>query len=84
MERTIKLLAIAALKRNEFTANQPIRVLVKGRTVVLRGIVEQEDLIYEAVATVESISSLLRVYSQLTVAEKVSKESTSELATASV
>jgi osmotically-inducible protein OsmY len=75
MERKIKLLAIAALKRNEFTANQPIRVLVKGRTVMLRGTVEQEDLIYEAVATIESISSLLRVYTQLTVAERISKSS---------
>lgn len=84
MERTIKLLAIAALKRNEFTANQPIRVLVKGRKVVLRGTVEHEDLIYEAVATVESISSLLQVYSRLAVAEKVAEKSESELATASV
>lgn len=83
MERKIKLLAIAALKRNTFTADQPIRVLVKGRTVVLRGTVENDDLIYEAVATVESISSLLRVYSQLTVAERVS-ESKAEVATASV
>ena len=82
MERKIKLLAIAALKRNEFTADQPIRVLVKGRTVVLRGSVENEDLIYEAVATVESISSLLRVYSLLTVAERVAEAS--EPATASV
>jgi osmotically-inducible protein OsmY len=83
MEQKIKLLVMAALKRNEFTANQAIRVLVKGRTVMLRGTVEQEDLIYEAVATVESISSLLRVYSQIKVAERISKPS--ELAaTASV
>jgi hypothetical protein len=48
----------------------------------LRGTVDNDDLIYEAVATVESISSLLNVFSQLTVAERVSE--TSEPATASV
>ena len=56
-----------ALKRNTFTANQPIRVLVLGEDVLLYGTVNHADLIPEAVATVEAVAPFLRVYSHLRV-----------------
>lgn len=58
---------VRALKRNPYTANQPIRVRLEGTRVVLEGSVNHADLIPEAVVTVEAISPLLRVYSQLDV-----------------
>jgi hypothetical protein len=56
-----------ALKRNTFTANQPIRVLLVDETVLLYGTVNHADLIPEAVATVEAVAPFLRVYSHLRV-----------------
>ena len=67
MEEKIRRAVETALKRNTFTANENIDVIVQGRVVILTGIVRQEDLIYEAVATAESVSSKLRVYSNLEV-----------------
>lgn len=66
--KRIKQVVYAALKRNTFTAQQAIEVHLKGRVVVLTGQVTSEELIYEAVATVESVSPLLRVISRLEVA----------------
>ena len=56
-----------ALQRNTFTAGQPIRVEVRGEAVILRGTVNDPDLIPEAVATVESVAPFLYVYSRLRV-----------------
>jgi osmotically-inducible protein OsmY len=54
-----------ALKRNSFTAAEPIRVLVLGDDVLLYGTVSHTDLIAEAVATVEAVAPFLRVHSHL-------------------
>lgn len=67
MEEKIKQAVKTALRRNTFTANEDIDVVVQGRVVILAGTVRYEDLIYEAVATAESVSSKLRVYSNLEV-----------------
>ena len=67
MEEKIKRAVKTALKRNTFTATENIEVVVQGRVVILTGIVGHDDLIYEAVATAESVSSKLRVYSNLEV-----------------
>jgi len=56
-----------ALKRNTFTADQPIRVQLRGEAVLLIGSVSHSDLVAEAVATVESVAPFLRVYSCLRV-----------------
>jgi hypothetical protein len=56
-----------ALKRNTFTAAEPIRVLLLGEDVVLYGTVSHTDLIAEAVATVEAVAPFLHVYSHLRV-----------------
>ncbi len=56
-----------ALKRNTFTANQMIRVHLRGDAVLLYGSVDHMDLIAEAVATVEAVAPFLRVYSHLRV-----------------
>jgi osmotically-inducible protein OsmY len=56
-----------ALKRNSFTAAEPIHVLVLGEDVLLYGTVSHPDLIAEAVATVEAVAPFLRVYSHLRV-----------------
>jgi len=60
-------LIVRALKRNTFTADQPIRVVVRGNDVVLYGTVVHSDLIPEAVATVEAVAPFLNVYSRLRV-----------------
>jgi hypothetical protein len=56
-----------ALKRNPFTADQPITVLVLDEDVLLYGTVNHADLIPEAVATVEAIAPFLRVHCRLRV-----------------
>ena len=56
-----------ALKRNPFTADQPIRVTLDGVNVLLYGWVNHADLIPEAVATVETVAPFLNVYSRLRV-----------------
>ena len=73
MEEKIKRVVEAALQRNTFTADQPIEISVRGRVVVLTGTVSHEDLIYEAVATAESVSPKLRIYSSLKVQKGASK-----------
>ncbi len=60
-------LIVRALKRNTFTADQPIRVVVRGDNVLLYGTVAHPDLIPEAVATVEAVAPFLYVYSRLRV-----------------
>ncbi|WP_119068440.1 BON domain-containing protein [Aggregatilinea lenta] len=65
--QTLHHLIVRALKRNTFTANEAIRVIVRGQNVILQGTVSDPDLIPEAVATVESVASFLHVYSQLRV-----------------
>lgn len=66
-------LIIRALQRNTFTANQPIRVVVRGNNVLLHGSVMHSDLIPEAVATVEAVAPFLHVYSYLQVRRTVVK-----------
>jgi hypothetical protein len=56
-----------SLKRNPFTANQPIKVAMKGEFVLLYGTVNHADLIPEAVATVEAVAPFLNVYHRLRV-----------------
>jgi hypothetical protein len=56
-----------ALKRNTFTAVEPIHVLLMGEDVLLYGTVSHPDMIAEAVATVEAVAPFLRVYSHLRV-----------------
>jgi osmotically-inducible protein OsmY len=68
-EKDIKLLIVAVLKQNAYTAEQPIQVHVRGRNVLLTGSVANEDLVYEAVVTAESVSELLRVYHRLQVVD---------------
>ena len=65
--RALHHLIVRALKRNTFTADQPIRVVLYGYTVQLHGTVSHPDLIPEAVATVESVAPFLNVYSRLRV-----------------
>lgn len=67
MEERIKRAVNKALQRNTFTANQAIDIIVQGRVVILAGEVATEDLIYEAVATAESVHPKLRIYSDLIV-----------------
>lgn len=56
-----------ALRRNTFTATQPIRVLVHENTIVLYGSVSHADMIAEAVAVAEAVAPSVRVYSRLRV-----------------
>jgi osmotically-inducible protein OsmY len=63
----LRHLIIRALKRNTFTAGEPIRVVVRGADVVLYGLVSDAELIPEAVATVEAVAPFLRVYTRLRV-----------------
>lgn len=67
MEEKIKRAVKTALNRNTFTAEENIEIVVQGRVVILTGTISHEELIYEAVATAESVSSKLRVYSNLEV-----------------
>jgi hypothetical protein len=60
-------LIVRALQRNTFTADEPIKVVLRGYDVVLRGTVSHPDLILEAVATVEAVAPFLNVYSRLRV-----------------
>jgi len=60
-------LIVRALRRNTFTADQDIHVLLLGEDVLLYGTVTHSDLIPEAVVTVESVAPFLRVYSHLRV-----------------
>jgi hypothetical protein len=64
---TLRHLIERALKRNTFTATEPIRVLLLGEDVLLYGTVSHTDLIAEAVATVEAVAPFLQVYSHLRV-----------------
>jgi osmotically-inducible protein OsmY len=66
-------LIVRALQRNTFTANQSIRVVVRGNDVLLHGFVTHADLIPEAVATVEAVAPFLYVYSHLRVRRAVVK-----------
>lgn len=67
MPNKIKSAVKRALHRNTFTANQPVEVLVRGVHVFLVGSVESEDLIYEAIATAETVSPLIVVHHRLKV-----------------
>jgi hypothetical protein len=58
---------VRALKRNTFTADQPVRVVVNGCHVLLHGTVSHPDLIPEIVATVESVAPYIMVHSRLRV-----------------
>lgn len=56
-----------ALQRNTFTAQERIKVALRGNNVILYGTVSHPDLILEAVATVEAVAPFLHVYSRLRV-----------------
>ncbi len=56
-----------ALRRNTFTATQPIHVLVQENAIVLYGSVSHADMIAEAVAVAEAVAPSLHVYSRLRV-----------------
>ena len=73
-EKDIKLLVLAVLKQNAYTAEQPIQVHVRGRNVLLTGSVANEELVYEAVVTAESVSELLCVYHRLQVKDPAAQE----------
>jgi osmotically-inducible protein OsmY len=73
MSAKLKAAVIAALNRNTFTADQPIEVYARGRHVFLMGSVEREDLIYEAIATAETVSPLIVVHNRLLVRAKVAQ-----------
>jgi hypothetical protein len=60
-------LIVRALRRNSFTADQDIHVLLMGEDVLLYGTVTHSDLIPETVVTVEAVAPFLRVYSHLRV-----------------
>jgi osmotically-inducible protein OsmY len=64
---TLRHVIMRALKRNTFTAQEPIEVVIKDGAVWLHGTVSDEDLIAEAVATVEATVPQLYVYSRLRV-----------------
>ena len=66
-QRALHHLIVRALKRNTFTADEPITVVLRGSTVLLQGTVSDPDLIPEVVATVEAVAPFLRVYSRLRV-----------------
>lgn len=70
MPNKVKKAVLAALQRNTFTANQAIEVYTKGRHVVLMGSVESPDLIFEAIATAETVSPLIQVHNRLKVRSK--------------
>ena len=72
MKEKIRRAVQAALTQNTFTANEAIKVNVQGRVVILTGSVSQEELIYEALATAEAVSSKLKVYASLDVVDTVS------------
>lgn len=67
MENKVQMAVLRAIKRNQFIADQPIHVKAKGRKVVLLGEVGREDLVFEAIATAESVHPMLQVRSKLTV-----------------
>lgn len=71
MQNKIKEAVEAALRRNTFTAHQPIEVEVRGRHVILNGEVNHEELVYEAIATAEAVSYQLVVHNRLSVREPV-------------
>ncbi len=71
MQDKIKKAVLAALRRNTFTAHQAIEVEVYGRHVVLVGEVNHEELVYEAIATAESVSAKLHIHNRLTVQQPV-------------
>jgi osmotically-inducible protein OsmY len=64
---TLRHVITRALKRNTFTAPEPIEVEIKDGAVWLHGTVSDGDLIAEAVATVEATVPQMYVYSRLRV-----------------
>ena len=70
MQNKLRQLVISALKRNEFTAPLPLSITINGLDVFVFGSVPVEDLVYEVVATVESVSPYLRVHSRMKVAKR--------------
>jgi hypothetical protein len=68
MQNKLRQLIISALKRNEFTTMLSLDLSVQGYKVTVSGEVENDALIYEVIATVESVSPNLRVQSRLKVA----------------
>ncbi|PJF40440.1 MAG: hypothetical protein CUN55_12715 [Phototrophicales bacterium] len=74
----------AALQRNAFTANLPIEIKTKGHIVVLKGEVDSHELIFEALATAESVSPLLDVRCRLKVRQPNAGSTDSSTETAAV
>ncbi len=65
--RGLQHLVERALRRNTFTATQPIRVIVREGAIWLYGSVSHADMIAEAVAVAEAVAPSMRVYSRLRV-----------------
>ena len=65
--RGLQHLVERALRRNTFTATQPIRVIVHEGAIWLYGSVSHADMIAEAVAVAEAVAPSMRVYSRLRV-----------------
>lgn len=65
--RSLQHLVERALRRNTFTATQPIRVIVREGAIWLYGSVSHADMIPEAVAVAEAVAPSVRVYSRLRV-----------------
>lgn len=64
---TLRHVITRALKRNTFTAQESINVVIKDGAIWLHGTVSDADLIPEAVATVEAVVPMMFVYSRLRV-----------------
>ena len=67
MQNKLRQLVVSALKRNEFTANLPLQVGVRGYHVIISGNIDSDELICEVVATAESVSPYLVVHNLMKV-----------------
>ena len=70
MQNKLRQLIVSALKRNEFTARLPLHINLKGYEVTISGAVPSEEMIFEVVVTVESVSPNLRVRSRMQITSK--------------
>ncbi|MBZ0310368.1 MAG: hypothetical protein K8I82_30180 [Anaerolineae bacterium] len=70
MQNKLRQLIISALKRNELTSYLPLRLTVKGYHVMVEGTVDSKAMVYEVIATIESVSPYLIVHSRLSVKQR--------------
>jgi len=80
MQSKLRQLIITALKRNELTAPLDIYVqLNRGHEVTLSGYAPNATSLYEAIATIESVSPYLRVINHVEVELEVENEELADL-----